>query len=619
MVHGGLEAFQKLSELEKLLVRKRAIGKIGDETATSNKVGVVAGHFMFWPEGKEKGVVCTLDDLKTYTHILYLDMPAETVAQQHQDNTKRTRPVTSVNHLDKWQEAEKSRLRRLCRHHDILFSLVSPRPTLLDRALTLLRDFQRHDQMYNLSRAESELDKIVFANRGKLTTMLIMDADKTLAAEDTGELFWKKVSSSQGMKDEDYPLKALFSSRLSHSYNAFRQATLLYEEAADDQEFDAICREVALAVPMYSEFVSLLQLVAESEHVGAVIVTCGLRRVWEKILEREGLAETVRVIGGGRVADGMVITANVKAVLVARLQDIYKLRVWAFGDGPLDLDMMKKADWAVIVVGEEQKRSKSMDVALEVAIDHGLDACQALLPSNVSPRSDITKLPLAQLTGQQIVDSLFGDHSRQTNFHVLHTTDRGAAKLLMTPMRDATVAGPILREAHRRVGSYLATKFLTTLIGMEEYPIPHVLPNHHISGCRIRHEDKTLIVALMRGGEPMASGVNDVFPLAMFFHAKSHQDITPHQLQGRQTVVLVDSVVNTGKTIVESVQHIRDLHATIRIVVVAGVVQAQFASSDSLGHYANLSMVALRISETKFTGSGTTDTGNHLFNTTHLP
>jgi hypothetical protein len=32
--------------------------------------------------------------------------------------------------------------------------------------------------------------------------------------------------------------------------------------------------------------------------VRAVVVTCGIRSVWEKVLEREGLLATVKVIGG---------------------------------------------------------------------------------------------------------------------------------------------------------------------------------------------------------------------------------------------------------------------------------------------------------------------------------
>ena len=245
-----------------------------------------------------------------------------------------------------------------------------------------------------------------------------------------------------------------------------------------------------------------------------------------------------------------------------------------------------------------------------------------MLPSNVSPRLDITKLPTIKLTEPEFVKSLLG--GRYTHgLQVLCATDRIAAKLLATRMRDAAVAGPDLREAHRRVGWYLANEFLADVVGLEQCPIRHVL-GHQTKGYQLFHEQQTTIVALMRGGEPMASGVNDVFPLAMFVHARDADDIKLHHLQGQLTVILVDSVVNTGKTIVEFVQHVRKLHATIRIVVVAGVVQAQCVSGNStlnqiLALHTKLHLIALRLSDTKFTGSGTTNTGNRLFNTTHLP
>ena len=77
---------------------------------------------------------------------------------------------------------------------------------------------------------------------------------------------------------------------------------------------------------------------------------------------------------------------------------------------------------------------------------------------------------------------------------------------------------------------------------------------------------------------------------------------------------------------VKFMNHVRKLHATIRIVLVAGVVQAEVVRSTGPGsilvsspsHHKDLELVALRTSYTKFTGSGTTDTGNLLFNTTHL-
>lgn len=548
-----------------------------------------------------------------------MDSPAEAIAEHRLDDTMRSRPPTSVSHLRKWQQAEKVQLRRLCCHQGILFSLVSLHSTSLNKILTLLRDFRHHNEKYNLSQAESRLDEALGTGQDQLETVLVMDADRTLAAEDTGVLFWKAVSSSRRLRDEGPPLKTLFSSPLGYSYTALRQATLLYEETADDQVFDALCQDVASAVTMHPEFLSLLQLVAEQKHVGAVIVTCGLRCVWEKVLEKEGLSKTVKVIGGGRIADGFVVTAAVKAALVARLRDAHHVYVWAFGDSPLDLDMLSKADQAIVVVGEEETRSKIMEAALMNAIDNnGLRARQAVLPSNASPRLDVTKLPLVQLTEHMFVDSVLCRRRLQ----VLHATGRNAAKFLMTPTRDAKVAGPVLREAHRRVGWYLATEFVSDVIGIEEYPIKHV-QGHRTNGHRLLHEQQTSIVALMRGGEAMAFGVNDALPLAMFVHASRPEDIMPHHLQGQLTVMLVDSVMNSGKTVVQFVEHIRSLHATIRIVVVVGVAQAQSVSEGSvawtLARHANFSLVALRLSDNKFTGRGTTDTGNRLCNTVHLP
>ncbi|KAF4345320.1 hypothetical protein FBEOM_724 [Fusarium beomiforme] len=81
------------------------------------------------------------------------------------------------------------------------------------------------------------------------------------------------------------------------------------------------------------------------------------------------------------------------------------------------------------------------------------------------------------------------------------------ARLLMSPMHDAQVAGPSLREAYAKVGRAIRTT----------------------AHC-LRNEVGTLIAPLMRGGELMAIGTNEVFPQAMFMHASRPQDIKPHGL-----------------------------------------------------------------------------------------
>ncbi|KAK7426494.1 hypothetical protein QQZ08_007089 [Neonectria magnoliae] len=452
-----------------------------------------------------------------------------------------------------------------------------------------------------------------------------MDGDKTLAAEDTGALFWQTLAQNRLCLAKSSPLQELFSSSLGYSDTAFHQATLLYEaatddeEATDDEQFEIMCDAVASSVIMRPDIISLLRLAADQRHVGALVVTCGLGCVWEKVLERHGLSKTVDVIGGGRISNGFVVTAAAKAAIVSQLRNAARLYVWAFGDSPLDLPMLKEADQAIVVVGDKQTRSSSMDEALSKAIhDEDFQARQVLLPSQSPLRLDEDKLPLVRLDDEQFVGSIMR-HRRSVE--ILHATEKDAAKLLTSPTRDASVAGPALREAHGLVGRYLATEFVSLLIGLEEYTIPHV-QGHHTIGHRLRNEHRTSIVALMRGGEDMAFGVNATFPRAMFIHATSAADIKRHHLDHQCTVILVDSVVNNGKTLMQFIEHVRDLHASIRIVVVAGVVQAEVvvemhALAKLMGRH-GASIVALRLSENKFTGTKTTDTGNRLFNTTHL-
>lgn len=487
-VCGSIEKFKLLSEKEKERVRERAIEKIRNECAESRKCGVVVGHYMFWDneEDEDGERVCTQKDLETYTHIIYLEVPPTIISERRRDDNERARKIVSADHLKKWQQAEKTALRRCCREHKILFLALhhSEDNKMLHKAEELLVDFATHSPVLNMSLAIGKLSYILPSISHEVETMLVFDADRTLCAEDTGTLFWKKLSESALSKpdDEGCPLKKLFGGNMRYSYAAFRQAALLYEEYTNDEEFDALCRKVASEVTMHREFVSLLRLVLETKHVRAVVVTSGLCRIWEYVLEREGFFRRgkfgcVQVIGGGRLFNGCaggreqfrdaVVTADVKAGLVAWLKSYYGLYVWAFGDSPLDLKMLQKSDRAIVVVGEEDNRSKTMDAALAAEINKGLKAHQALLPpSNTLSRLDTKILPLVQLTQEGVFKSILG----YSGFPVFHATESSTAKLLMTPTRNAEVAGTALREAHRRVGMYLAMEFLTRseVIGLEK-------------------------------------------------------------------------------------------------------------------------------------------------------
>ncbi|KAF4945119.1 hypothetical protein FSARC_14512 [Fusarium sarcochroum] len=601
LVPGGLDAFRQLDEAQKADWRGQAIETIRNKSASSGKA------------------VYTSKDLQTFTHIIYLSFPVNIISQRSSDDVQKVRKVLSVEDLRKWQEAEITTMRNLCRQHQILFSLVSETKTVVPRVRDLIQYLrQSTTSETNMARVKARLtDILTLRGYADWEIVLVMDGDKTLMEEDTGALFWKAFSRTPSNLDTTCPPRELFGGPMDYSDAAFHQATLLYEESADDKHFETICETVASSVAVYPEVVSLLRLAATQKHVGALVVTCGLGRVWRKVLERHGLSESVDVIGGGRISDGFVITPAAKTSIVSHLRNDAHLYVWASGDSPLDIPMLREADQAIVVVGDESTRSLSMDTALSRAIDDGLQARQVLLPSQSPLRLDKDRLPLASLDDQQFIDSIL--HRRP--FEVLHATEKPAAKLLMSSMRDAAVAGPALRDAHQQVGWYLATEYVAQLIGLEKYTIPHA-QGHSTTGHRLLNEHKTSIVAMMRGGEPMAFGINAAFPKARFIHASSAEDIKTHHVENQSTVILVDSVVNSGKSTIEFITHVGHLQPNIRLVVVAGVVQAEAVDE---GHTLakvmrryGASIVALRLPENKFTGTKTTDTGNRLFNTTYL-
>ncbi|RYP55866.1 hypothetical protein DL770_010875 [Monosporascus sp. CRB-9-2] len=180
--------------------------------------------------------------------------------------------------------------------------------------------------------------------------MVVLDADRAFAAVDTGVRFWQGFTKAQPLLaggGKGSP-KSLFECPLGYSFKAFLQAALLYEETRDDREYDLLC---------------------------ALILACGLRLVWEKALEKEGLTNVVNVFGNGLVGNGHIMTPSPKAAAVVRLRDAHQMYVWALGDIPLDLLVLREASQAIVIVWEERGRSSTTEPALLKATDNnGLQA-----------------------------------------------------------------------------------------------------------------------------------------------------------------------------------------------------------------------------------------------------
>lgn len=603
-VPGGIDVFKTFDELEKSVCREDAIQHISEQCMENNMIGIVTGHYMFWNEGEsEPKSVLTPKDWKAFTHVLYLDLPVNRIQQQIQSDTHRQdRAQVSIEHMFAWQRTERNGLQSGCLANNVVFKSTNAKPELiLDQTLEYL----------NTICVEKQLDSIIInaPNPCKFRTLVLLDGDKTLIPEDTSDIFWRCY-------DQSNPLKEIFEQ--GYSYTTFRAATTLYR-AADEDTFVKASDEVARRVSIYPEFGNLLDQVEKSGHVHAIVISCGLKRVWENVLKVAGVSDNIKVIASEPT--GIIMTPDLKGAVVDRMHSVHKKFVWAFGDSPVDLQMLQKADEAVIVVGEKGNRSRSMEAKLDNAVREGLDACQILMQVNQdAPLLDIDRLPVYQLRDDDLIQSILQIPNQLPHWDA---TKKTSAKLLMSATRNADCKGPALVEAHRVMGRYLATEYLGEAVGLETYSMKHV-QGGEIEGHRLDSEPNTVIVPLMRGGEPMARGVWEVFPSAMYVHAKKPTDLhKDDHIIGRSTIVLVDGVINTGKSVVDFVKHIRKVDQEVKIVVIAGVVQKEAVDADGVlsrlhNRYCRLSLISLRTSANKYTGKGTTDTGHRLFNTTHM-
>jgi hypothetical protein len=126
-----------------------------------------------------------------------------------------------------------------------------------------------YDDTAHAATVEQAIDT-AFTGQDDLDSVLLLDADKTLAPHDTGLLFWKETDLHGGTAE--CPLTQAFKN--GYSYAAFRQAMLLYKEKADD--FETIYSKVAAKVEMYPEMIQMLKRAGSTLHVDALIITCGI-------------------------------------------------------------------------------------------------------------------------------------------------------------------------------------------------------------------------------------------------------------------------------------------------------------------------------------------------------
>lgn len=194
-----------------------------------------------------------------------------------------------------------------------------------------------------------------------------------------------------------------------------------------------------------------------------------------------------------------------------------------------------------------------------------------------------------------------------------------AATVLAEQTRRADLSPPSLQVIHEQVGSLLADKLLDEFSFenglVEETDFRHV-QGSAFSGLVTRSRN-VVILAMMRGGEPMARGVFSKFPYAKFVHYYEDQPLgwTAGRTSDLMRIFIVDSVVNRGNSVRRELHHLAEASSRGFEIYVLSAVIHQDAADALPKEYPLVRFLTLRVSTNQYTGRGGTDTGNRLFGT----
>ncbi|WP_295056829.1 phosphoribosyltransferase family protein [uncultured Fibrobacter sp.] len=165
---------------------------------------------------------------------------------------------------------------------------------------------------------------------------------------------------------------------------------------------------------------------------------------------------------------------------------------------------------------------------------------------------------------------------------------------IATCKSNSNVAGTQLREAHHHLGFELAKTFWSEL------------------HCGV-------VVCFMRGGLPFSLGIADKLDCPiLFYDDKNSPDFferNADQLCGRR-VILVDSVINSGKSMLKALEKLKDISSDIKIATNVLCYKA-------IERFNSLETFTVRVSGNSFEGSNVKeqcgnkgpDTGDRLFKT----
>jgi uracil phosphoribosyltransferase len=185
-----------------------------------------------------------------------------------------------------------------------------------------------------------------------------------------------------------------------------------------------------------------------------------------------------------------------------------------------------------------------------------------------------------------------------------------ALRLLVNETRRASLSGPSLARAHRAVGAALGVAASQSL-ELSEVPLDHVAGPS--TGVALSGANAPIIVSMMRAGLFVAEGLWESLPGAALVPMYSLESLADAPIAGR-TVFLVDSIINTGRSIREVLEYLASRN--VGGVVVVAMTAFETGLNRCIVEFPDATWVVARVSQRSYVGVGQTDTGGRLFGTT---
>jgi uracil phosphoribosyltransferase len=191
------------------------------------------------------------------------------------------------------------------------------------------------------------------------------------------------------------------------------------------------------------------------------------------------------------------------------------------------------------------------------------------------------------------------------------------AKLLADRTRRADLDPKDFSDAYVELGKFLSLH-VAQEFELEEYVLNHCQGQR--KGIRIKNEEGIAVLCLMRAGFYLAQGFRSVLRRAQFYPVNpkrglglSENEMGEVSSGSPHTLIIIDSVINTGGTIIPIFQQATKLG--VAKIIVAAAVSPVNQSRVIAASNPEVMFYFARTSENTYVGKGTTDTGNRLFGT----